>query len=139
MYIMSNKRYVFTTPGSDTIYNEIPLEPIKFYQICGFPNPKTRKFEIREVLIDGDNNIKTYRKINVDETVHKKLLNALRDNKYRLYSTFNLDNIDLPSCNDITLARSDMINMDNDYTGYAKFNGGQDFNWRGSIRTKETI
>ena len=128
---MSNKKYIFTTPGSASFYTNTILDEIKIYQICAFPNPKNGKFEVREILIDGDNNIKTYRVLNLDEHAHKKLLRALRDNKYRLYSVFSLNNIELPDRNDIALARSDMLNMDNDYIGYAKFSDDKEVVWNG--------
>jgi hypothetical protein len=130
---MSNKRYVFTTPGSASFYAENVLEKIKIYQISAFPNPKDGKFEVREVVIDGDNNIETWKLLHLNEKTQQKLLKALRDNKYRLYSVFSLRTIDLPDCNDIALARSDMLNMDNDYSGFARFDGGQEFNWRGTV------
>jgi hypothetical protein len=130
---MSNKQYVFTTPNSASFYTESALSQIKIYQICVFPNPKDGKFEVREVLINGNNNIENFKLMHITKSTHNKLLNALRDNKYRLFSTFTLNTIDLPDCNDIALARSDMLNMDNDYAGYAKFNGGKEFNWRGII------
>lgn len=130
---MSHKHYVFTTPASASFYNDVKLEEIKIFQICAFPDPKTGKFEIREVIIDGDNNIKTYRTLKVEKKVQRKLLRALRDNKYRLFPVYTLAHIELPSCNDISLARSAMINNDNEYSGFASFESSGDFDWRGII------
>lgn len=128
-----DKKYVFITPSNTSLYNDTPLDEIKIYQICGFPNPKTKLFEIREVLVNGENEVKAFRNLNVTKSVQRKLLKNLRDNKYRLYSTYTLAYIELPSCNDISLSRSGMINNDSDYSGYAPFDSGQDFNWRGIV------
>jgi hypothetical protein len=132
---MSVRKYKFVTPSSQSIYDDIPLDNIKFYQICAFPNPKIGKFEIREVLIDGNNEIKSYRILNINEKTQRKLLRALRDNKYRLYSTFTMAQIEMPSFNDISLARSGMLNNDNNYSGFAEFDSSHtgDFNWRGIV------
>lgn len=119
---MSSRKYKFVTPKSTTLYNDFALEQIKMYQICGFKNPKTGKFEVREIIINGNNEIETYNTYKVNEKTQRKLLRALRDNKYRLYSTYTLAYIEMPTLNDISLARSDMLNNDSDYTGFAKFN-----------------
>lgn len=130
---MSSRKYKFVTPNSSSLYNDVPLDKIKMYQICGFKNPKTGKFEVREVVVDGNNEIESYNTYSVNEKTQRKLLSALRDNKYRLYSTYTLAYIEMPSCNDISLARSGMLNNDSDYSGFAQFDGGQDFNWRGIV------
>lgn len=127
----SNKKYTFITPESSSIYTDTVLDPIKFYQICGFPNPRNNKYEVREVKINGYNEIEEYKTLYVNRSTYWKILHAMRDNKYRLYTTFSLDHIELPTCNDIALARSIMLNRDEDYTGYARFDGNPEFTWRG--------
>jgi len=98
--------------------------------MCGFANPKTNKFEVREVTINGNNDIQSYRTYHVKDKTHKNLLNVLRDNKYKLYSTYTLTHIDLPNCADVSLARSGILNNDSDYSGYASITG-TDFEWKG--------
>ena len=109
-------------PLSSTIYDDVPLQKVKFYQVCCFPNPKTDKFEIREVLIDGNNNVETYKLHHVSKKAQRQFLRATRDNKYRMYTVFTLEHIELPSYNDISLARSDMLNNDSEVSGYAPYN-----------------
>ena len=133
MYIMTTRKYKFISPESSSIYNDVPLENVKIYQICGFPNPKNGKFSVREVIVNGFNEIDSYRIHNLDEATYRNLLRSLRDNKYRLYSTHTLAYIELPSYNDISLARSGMLNDDSEYSGFAQFNGSTDFNWRGGV------
>jgi hypothetical protein len=129
---MSNKKYLFTSSKSETLYNDIQLPPIKFYQICGFPNPRLQKIEIREVIINGRNDIERFRTLHVTKKVQMKVLKTLKENQYRLYATVDLNSIELPSCADIALARSGILNHDSDYTGYAQVNNSnQEFDWRG--------
>lgn len=116
---MSDKTYTFISP-SEAAITPYELPPIKYYQICGFANPRKQKYEVRVVNIDGSNNIVNYKLYAITKFEHDKLLKSLRDNLYRLYATFTLDTIELPSCNDIAVARSDMINIDNDYIGFAR-------------------
>lgn len=133
---MSNKKYFFLTPKSTSLYDDDKIqqcEEIKFYQIAIFPNPKVSKYEIREVIIDNLGNILRYKLYYVGENTHRKFIKSLRDNKYRLYPVYTLNDIDFPSCGDIILAKSGMINNDSGYSGFAEFNGGKDFNWRGSV------
>lgn len=131
---MTTRRYKFVTPDSQSTYNDVPSEPTKFYQICAFPNPSTDKFEVREIIINGYNEIETYNTLSISEKNRSKLLKTLRENKYRLYATYTLKHIGLPSCNDISLSRSGILNNDSDYSGFASFNSEKtDFNWRGSM------
>lgn len=115
------RNYQFIAPTHEEI-PKITIETIKLYQICAFPTPDSGKFEIREVIINGDDNIVSYKIHRITEKEQRKMLKLLRGNKYRLYSTHILDNIGLPSYNDIYFARSGMINSDSSYTGFAEFN-----------------
>lgn len=128
---MANKKYFFASSMSETLYNDAPLPVIKFYQICAFPNPLSKNYEIREVIINCNNDIEKFRTLFVSKKVHSKVLKTLKENQYRLYATVDLNSIELPSCSDISLARSGILNNDSDYTGYAKFNSNSDFQWRG--------
>lgn len=130
---MSTKKYNFITPSSQSIYDDVPLKVIKFYQICAFPNPKNGIFEIRETIINGNNDIDSYRTIHVHEKTKKRLLKSLRENRYRLYATNTLTYIEHPNCNDISLARSEMLNEDSIYSGFAPFDCGKEFCWRGIV------
>lgn len=130
---MTTRKYVFVSSSNEPQYNPRPVKNTKFYQICAFPNPNTGKFEVRENIVNGDNIVISYRTVSMSEKYQKKLLRELRDNKYKLYSTRTLDSIDLPSVNDMFVARSNMLNDDSAYSGFAPFENDKDFNWRGSI------
>jgi hypothetical protein len=129
---MSNRKYYFTSSKSDTLYNDILLPEMKFYQICAFINPHTQKHEVRESIIDGHNELVRFRTVHISKKNYSKMLKNLRENRFRLYSTYDLNSIQLPSCTDIAMARSGILNQDSDYTGYASFNSNQDFDWRDS-------
>jgi hypothetical protein len=131
---MSHRKYEFVQYKTPSIYDEKTfLKPMNYYQICSFPNPKTHKYEIRNVYVNEYDEITKYSTIHLTYNDYQRLLRALRDNKYRLYATYTLSYINLPSCGDISLARSEMLNIDNDYSGYAQFNGGKEFDWRGRV------
>lgn len=117
---MSFKKYYFKTPQNNELYNDVPLDIIKFYQICAFPN-KYGLYEVREVIANENNEISISRVIQVKKNIHVKLLKTFRDNKYKIYPVLTLRDVPLPSINDISVARSMMLNVDNDYSGYAIF------------------
>lgn len=118
---MSNKRYVFIQPTSQSIYVDTTLPRIKFYQICAFPNPQHNMFEVREIIIGENNEISNFRDLKLEKKSKKKLIGTLKENQYRLFSTYSLRYITMPTCADISMARSFMINNDSAYTGYAAF------------------
>jgi hypothetical protein len=131
---MTTKKYKFICQQTPSIYDEKTLlKPMNFYQICGFPNPKTHRYEMRDVFVNEYDEITKYRTLYLLPSEYQRLLRNLRDNKYRMYSTYTLDYIDLPACHDITLSRSEILNNDSEYSGFAQFNGGQEFNWRGTV------
>lgn len=116
---MSERHYKFITPCSGDNCVTPTFKPIKYYQICGFANPRKLKYEVRVVYIDENNDIVNYKLLNLDKKIYNKLIHSLRDNEYRLFATYSLDHIELPSCADIAVARSDMICNDYEYSGFA--------------------
>lgn len=117
----NNKKYYFVTPESDQLLNRTHLPDIKFYQISGFINPETNKHNLRVYFIDGNNSIVNYKNFNITKKMMNDIKSSVRENTYKIYPTYSLDHIDPPSCNDIMLARSQMLNIDNEYYGFAKF------------------
>lgn len=131
---MSHRRYEFIHHKTPSMYDhDTILKPLKYYQICAFPNPKTQHYEVREVYVNEYDEITKYATIHISYNDYQRLLRALRDNKYRIYATYTLSYINLPTCADVTLARSEMLNIDNSYSGFAQFNGGKEFDWRGRV------
>lgn len=118
---MSSRKYVFAQHDDDVTPEGYMLEPIKFYQICGFPHPVKQKYEIRIVHIDGNDHVASMDLYNVSKATQKKIRTQLRDNLYRIYATFTLDGTPLPTLNDISVARSRMICDDSTYSGFARF------------------
>lgn len=121
---MSTEKYYFISPSSSNIYEEHALEPIKFYQFCAFADPKTTKYEVKVFYVNGYNEITNYKQYFLDKKIRKKLLRSLTENKYRMFPVYNLDYIDYPSSNDISFARSAILNTETDISnlGYAPFN-----------------
>lgn len=115
---METRKYVFTRQEDD-IQMAHNQQPVKFYQICGFPHPQKQKYEIRVVHFDSYDNVAKFDIYNVTKQMKKKLQSSLRDNLYKIYATFTLDGTSLPTLNDISIARSRMICDDSSYYGYA--------------------
>lgn len=116
---MSTRKYTFITPTDSSQYGAPKLPPMRYYQICGFANPRKLKYEVRLINIDENNDIANYKVYLLTKSEHSKLLKTLRDNVYRLYATYSLDYVELPNCNDLAVARSDMICNDSYYSGFA--------------------
>lgn len=118
---MSSRKYIFVSQ-EDKNGMEGPIErPLKYYQVCGFANPKTNKFEIRVVNIDEYDRIASFDTYAVTEETKKKLIKSLRDNEYRVYAVYSVQQVKLPEMNDIRVARSSMICENNNYSGFAPF------------------
>jgi hypothetical protein len=113
-------RYKFIVKASDMSYQP-KQQTCSFYQICQFENPLNKKYATRKTIFDQDGNIiKTFDK----EYTAKKIdafLKATRPNKYCTYPVNNLDMIDLPSPSYIMEAKSELLNNDSSYTGYAQY------------------
>lgn len=115
--------YKFTCArGNDKYYNYKP-EPkhYEFYQICHFKNPTTNKYHVRKLIINELGEYIHTREGKYTDSQFQKFLELKKSNQYRIYPTYDLALIDYPKSNEILELQSDIINTENDYTGYAKF------------------
>jgi hypothetical protein len=117
----NNKHYTFISrPTENDQFQYVPPNDIiKYYQMCGLPHPVSGLHEIRIVYINGVDEIETYKTFKISHQKYEQLVSSLRDGLYKIYPTMNLDYIALPTCNDMQVARSPMINIDSEYYGYA--------------------
>lgn len=102
-------KFVSTDPQEQYIYN--PNHKLyTFYQICQFKNPIINKYEVRKIIFNQLGEImKTFEK-----GYPKKKLEIFMENnssnKYALYPTTKIENVDLPNPNNILNAKSELLN-----------------------------
>lgn len=92
------------------------------YQICHF-SCGDGYHTVRKVIVDEMNNIvevkeKNYRKKKID-----KFLSSVSNIKYKIYSTHDIQLVGLPDPGDILAAKSQLLNNDNNYSGFAGVGG----------------
>ena len=80
-----------------------------YYQICFFPNPSNELYGVRRIKINEYHEVtnikeKYYNKKKVDKFVER-----IQPNKYKVYSTYILDDIELPNSNQIIAANSELL------------------------------
>lgn len=115
--------YIFKTaelPNDELVYRP-PSKISKFYQFCYFPDPKSKKYYVRMILTDENNNQKIFVKL-CETAERNKLMESCKDNEYKLYNTWNFDQVDLPSKGEVQISQSDIFSHNTDYSGYAPFN-----------------
>ena len=109
--------------NSKTSVDEFKYKPKKiitsYYQICQFPDPTTKQYSVRKLFFDEHWAVlKTYEKSYKLDKLKKFIANT-KDNKYHIYSTYDLELIDLPNQTSIMQANSPLINNYNEDYGYA--------------------
>lgn len=82
-----------------------------FYQICQFKNPSTKLYEIRKVLFDHNFNIIKIFEKNYDSNAIRKFIKSPNNtNKFRLYPTNKINDIDKPNGGELMMVRSGLAN-----------------------------
>lgn len=112
-----NRKYLFNyDPNSNMLPVYDLSRTMTIYQIAIHPNPKSDKHHVKRITIEIDNDYKVVEtkemfliRQKVDEIVNTNL-------KYKLYSTYNLNYVDLPSIADINLFDSKLLNDNNGET-----------------------
>lgn len=103
---------------SDFIYKKDD-KLYKFYQICYFKNQN--KYQVRRILFDGDDKILKTEIKNLSDKQMDKFKKTHSSFMYHIYSTHNINLIDLPNSGDLVKARSILLNNNSNYTGFAQF------------------
>jgi hypothetical protein len=116
---MSAREYVFGTQSSQNMTYVPPKDILIYHQICSYPNPKTHMYCVRTLKINGNNEIIQRTEKCYNKRMIEKYLKSSRGNDYKLYSTYDLNSINLPSCGELLIARSELLTHDYEYTGYA--------------------
>lgn len=79
-----------------------------FYQICQFPINK--KYEVRKLVFDEFGELVSNRETKLKKEVLDKFLSKCKPFKYCIYPTYQLNIVDLPTLDEISTARSQILN-----------------------------
>lgn len=126
-YIKTKKnrvKYHFITNNDTNNTNDQPTninDIMFFYQLSTFQNPHKKKFHLKKFIIDHNNNFIGLKEYYITLNQRNKFLNANQKNKYKMYSTYDLNNINYPTMGDILHAKSDILSTNSSYTGFAQF------------------
>jgi len=96
-------------------------ETISYYQVSMFPNPVTYKHHLRRYKVDHSNKFVDVKDYHLSTDAYNKFLKIKPSHSYSTYQTLNLNGITPPDMGRVSLARSDILNNESDYTGFAKF------------------
>lgn len=119
---LNNTNYRFTTKSiqDDLLYNP-PIRQFKYYQICSFKNPWTGKYHIRRLIMNSKNEFVNIEELYIDKRQYQRFVKTHRLNEYKLYNTYDLNHVSLPTMGEITIVQSPILENDNGMGGYAKF------------------
>ena len=101
--------YHFITPTCKTNRPNFENEPIIFYQIAGFKNFKTNRYDARRVYITSKDNIEKFDDLYITKEQFDNLKRNVPNNRIKPYPVDNLYYIDMPRSSDIQLARSCLL------------------------------
>lgn len=131
--------YTFKTPNQLNKINSPNnnIKNINFYQICNFKNPNTNKYNLRkfslmtslnfqnsvslEDLNDNESNVVHMKEYYVPEKSYKNFIDIIKDKpNYKLFSTYDLNNIEYPTMSDYLVSISDLSNNQSKCYGFAQ-------------------
>ena len=110
-YIPTKKslcKYKFIPQQEELVFQEDACI-YNFYQVTMFPDPDNGKYHIRKYVFDQDGNYLSITKILLSKRNYKKFFKVKKTNVYKLFPTFNLDNISDPQDSDLLLAKSNIF------------------------------
>jgi len=115
-YYNPQKRYYsFTntscnnTTNPDKNKSEYINQNIVIYQVAGFKNYKTNKYDVRFVYINGKNIIENYKEYQITKEEFNKLKQSVNNNRIKIYPVDTLQYIDFPRNSDVLRARSCLL------------------------------
>ncbi len=119
---MQNLNYKFynKSPQDDMIYNP-PENKFKYYQLCSFRNPWNNKHHIRRFVMNSKNEFISIDENYIESRQFKRFVKSHKLNEYKLFNTYDLNHVSYPSMGEITIIQSPILEVNSDYTGYAKF------------------
>jgi len=119
--IKPRTKYVFATSNNVEEEEQLNNTISYFYQICIFPVPKTKLYNMRKFVINGKNEFVDIKDYQLTEDQCKKFYDSKKKHEYKCFSTFSLDNVNTPTLNDVNTAKSNILTNEYSYTGFAPF------------------
>ena len=114
-YNPQKRYYTFTNTSCGNTTNpnknksEYLNQNIVLYQIAGFKNYETQKYEVRFVYINSKNTIVNYKEFKITKEDFDLLKNKVKSNRIKIYPVDTLKYIDLPRNSDIMRAKSCLL------------------------------
>lgn len=108
------KRTKYVFPKSANEFKQEPIEKTFsfFFQIAMFPN-SAGKYHMRKFIVDSNNNFANIEEYYLNRKQCKKFYKIKKQNQYKAYNVNCLDNIQVPTLNDIYTAKSENLSSDN--------------------------
>ena len=94
---------------------------INYFQIASFANPHTNKYHLKRFMINENNQFIGIKEYHLKKCQLDKFILTKKQNEYKMFSSYSLSNISYPNNGDISMARSQILEEDSLYSGYAKF------------------
>jgi hypothetical protein len=119
---LNNTNFRFTSKSTqDELTYNPPERLFKYYQVCSFKNPWNGKFHIRRLIMNAKNEFVSVDENYIDSKKYERFVQSHRLNEYKLYNVYDLNHVSYPSLGEITIIQSPILEINSDYTGYAKF------------------
>jgi hypothetical protein len=116
-----SKRYNFIQATNEQ--NNLQYKPEKsinkFYQVCLFPNPHTNKYQIRRFKFNEFGECFDVSDFHLSKNNFNKFKKTYKQNEYKCYATFTLNNVNPPLIGVMLSAESELLkNKQTSYDGF---------------------
>ena len=102
---------------------ECTAEPnINFYQLAIFADLNTKLYHIRRFTINQNNEFVAVRNHYINKRTFDKFLKKKKNHEYKMFSVYELDNVNYPTVSDILLLKSDILSTNYYHYDYAPIN-----------------
>lgn len=118
------RKYKFVQPSSKSLYDKnLTEEEMRrinyFYQVTEFAHPRNKLHQLRRYAINYNNEIVNTDEFYLTEDQYKRFLKEKKNNQFKQYSTFSLQDVKPPSMADINMMRSTILEKNFNYYGFA--------------------
>ena len=119
---ISNAKFKFIPNVNKQLTNDnCDYGSIDYFQISSFIDPNTNKYHMKRFTINGNNQFVRLKEYHLTKSKLEKFISIKKPNEYKMFSSYNLSNINYPNNGDISMARSQILEEDSSYSGYATF------------------
>lgn len=115
----TKKNYRFVPKKSDVCNNNTVFKKTSYYQLTMYPNYSTNKHHIKKFEFNESGKLISVKEKYISPDEYNKFVNYHSCNRYKLFPDSDLSNISYPTTSEIHMARSDIINNNSSYIGYA--------------------